>query len=84
MLEEPATLAAPKVALVIMFLQFPVVVKMLIAPLTIIVLRALDPVLLQCMPGTEVDITVVAVMGHEGKMESLVRFVWAIYLLDLK
>jgi len=63
------TLAAPNVVFVIVFLQFLLVVKMLVARLAIIVSRALDPVLLQSMPGIEVDITVVAVIGHEGKIE---------------
>ncbi len=56
-------------ALVIVILQFLLVVKMLVARLAIIVSRALDPVLLQGMPGIEVDITVAAAIGHEGKME---------------
>jgi hypothetical protein len=57
------------VALVIVILQLLLVVKMLIAPIAIIVSRALDPVLLQGVPGIEVDLTVAAVMGHGRKME---------------
>lgn len=61
------TLAAPNVVLVIVILQILLVLEMLVAPLAVIVLKALDPVLLQGMPGTEVDVTIVAVVGHEGQ-----------------
>jgi hypothetical protein len=70
-LEEPATFAAPKVTLLIVILQFLLIVKMLVARLAIIVSRALDPVLLPGMPGIEVDITVVAVIGHGAKMDEM-------------
>ena len=47
--------------------------EMLVAPLAVMVLRALNPVLLQGVPRTGVEVTFVAVVvGHEGK-ERLTR-----------
>lgn len=56
--------------LIIVIYQILLNPEMLIAPLAVMVPGALNPVLLQGIPGTEIQVTLIAIVGHEGKEES--------------